>query len=99
MNLEDKDDVIVKGSLLAFIPGVIYNAFEKPTHESLYVEKNFITRYDETTVKFDAKIPYPFKLGYSVEDHLNMKADASGVLNIISIMPHKLYRDIILKNV
>lgn len=99
LKLEDKEDVIVKGTLLGFVPGVIHSSFEPVENETQQPEKTerrYITRYDGTSINYGEKLPYPFKLAYSLEDYNEMMADSSKVqchYYILFILPINNFRD------
>jgi len=66
------DQKILPGSLLGIVPGVLYSSYEPPIEdrqrEDPRVEKNYLTLYDTTYLKYSDKLPYPIKFGYSLTE-------------------------------
>ena len=56
---------VCKGTLLGIVPGIIQSSYELPPQEDPRVEKSYLTCYDDTSIKFDAFLPYPLNFGYS----------------------------------
>jgi len=59
---------VCKGTLLGIVPGIIQSSYELPPQEDPRVEKSYLTCYDDTSIKFDAFLPYPLNFGYSLEE-------------------------------
>jgi len=68
LKCSNPDQKIIPGTLLGIVPGVLYSSFEPPVEdprmEDPRVEKNYLTLYDNTYLKYSDKIPFPIKFGY-----------------------------------